>query len=332
MPAISIDNIFERLFGAKRRNPLKVAWGITFRVFDFFFPYAPLSVNFRFIDGGIEIAWQPRIRLEALTVVTYDKFRRKHIHREFGTFRAFAVHMWDAFVTRKCAKEAYVIDPIRNFMLHPCRGVIAFDDVHTQESSNQDSSTSHTVTGTSVYITSSAHGNNDDSRYLSGAYNSVALTNLIENSNPSRCAQVWGLVNPATGAHNLTHHHKYANINGNTIMSFSGVNQVTPTGTTGGAGANSTSVSASVTSTAANSWLIDSCWTSTTGAITAGGSQTQKSQFDIQGSYAGGAGYQVTTTTGSYSNSYSWSGTRQSAIAILEILVVAGRKRRFSIS
>lgn len=184
---------------------------------------------------------------------------------------------------------------------------------------------SHTTTGTNralficiAYQSATVNAAN------SVTYNGVALTRATSVSRNFTTADIWYLPNPASGSNTIS-------ISGldtvsgaaATAVSLTGVASTVLDGTNTGSGAAATSLSTSVTTSFANSWVLDCAAVQIGGSgitITSGGGQTQRSNIN-QGpnSELKGVATQIGTTAGSYSNSWTISTSENWSQAIVGI-------------
>lgn len=183
---------------------------------------------------------------------------------------------------------------------------VAFDAVSSFAHDGASHTLSHTVTGSNLYLLVGVSLVGSVGRTVTGiTYNGVALSSLgnIANSVTYR-TELWGLVAPATGAHNVV---ISTGGPGSTIVagaiSFTGVDQTTPT--SGFATATGNSANPAVTVASATGDMVFA------GCIDAGGgsiSVDQTLRWNLQmltdtprgaGSTATGASSVTTTFTGS---------------------------------
>lgn len=152
-------------------------------------------------------------------------------------------------------------------------------------------------------------------------YNGVSLTHVV-TSDSGYDAAIYRLLAPSSGANNLVW--TFSGTTGATFGSVSlhGVHQTTPTGATNGGTGTSNSPSNSLTTTAANSYLVDSIYRNNANTMTAGAGQTefQDNVTQVFGSEGGGASYKAATTVGSYSMAWSWSSSTAWSQALAEVL------------
>lgn len=135
-------------------------------------------------------------------------------------------------------------------------------------------SSSFTTSGTNRFMLGCAFGFDANTAFT---YNAVAATSVTSFTNPAALiAQMWRLVNPATGsnAYNFT----FAGVTSPTIavMSFTDVHQTTSVGTAVTQGTGAAEQSASVTVTSATDELAADCFGFGTDVLTStlGATQT----------------------------------------------------------
>lgn len=206
---------------------------------------------------------------------------------------------------------------------------IAFDAVANSTTSfSGTGSYSHTCTGTNlILVLSLVFANNVNATTSSPTYNGVAMTQAATFTGNAK-VQVWYLVNPATGSHTVsipTNAGGGANVVTAETVSLTGVSQTSPIGATGtGTTASGSSISASVTTTTPNSYLVDSASTFSSGSpsLTATGTnQTSRNGITYSSSNnISGQSTETTTSVGSYAVSYSTHSLSSNDILAVEIL------------
>lgn len=141
----------------------------------------------------------------------------------------------------------------------------------------------------------------------------VALTKAISDFSGTIGVSVWYMVSPSTGTGNIVV--PFPNVgpintsaNFVEVISIIGASLSTPIGATTSNLGGGASISNSLSTTTANSWVLDSTANTGNFAPTKGGSQTLiASQSNTgNGGGGGGASFRPTTTTGSYA--MAWSG------------------------
>jgi hypothetical protein len=127
----------------------------------------------------------------------------------------------------------------------------AVDAISSGSTSGSSLTISHTTSGTDHLMLVSASINNDDHETVTSVtYNGTSLTYVgSETQNDDARVELWKLVAPATGTHNVVvtfsaNLQRYAVVG---VITFTGVNQTSPLGTF--AGNNATNNAASVTAT-----------------------------------------------------------------------------------
>lgn len=115
-------------------------------------------------------------------------------------------------------------------------GVVALDNCSTSSTTSGTSLTwSHTVTGTNNYLVTTFHGVGGAVGEVSGiTYNAVSMTLKqisTSASDPGPDVESFELVAPATGAHNVVISNPDSVPYVGSACSFTGVHQVTPSGT-----------------------------------------------------------------------------------------------------
>lgn len=195
-------------------------------------------------------------------------------------------------------------------------------------------STSHTCTGsnlalaTGIWNQATSVGTRQTPNSIT--YNSVSLgTNKVVQDDATVLYTVflYGLAAPSTGANNLTWTYASSTIrNGNCNVSLSGCDP-SPFGNTNGAtsGPSATTVSAAVTTTAANSWVVSFLnQDGTAGAsTTTGTNQTERTFVATAGGYMIDMSTQTTTTAGSYTAGWSMVGAGTMDMVSLEVKELA---------
>jgi len=140
-------------------------------------------------------------------------------------------------------------------------------------------------------------------------YNGVAMTQAAYSNNNYDSA-IYYLDSPASGSNNVVVTLSGTSGITGSAISLTGVDGASPLGATNTAYTASTNApSLSVTTTKANSIIIDSIYRNNNNAMTAGAGQTefQDNTDLVFGTEGGGASYEMATTTGSYAMSWSWS-------------------------
>lgn len=192
---------------------------------------------------------------------------------------------------------------------------------NAQEASGATSKTfSHTCSGSNrvLVVSVMSSGSTDPSGVT---YNSVALTKAVSNASPFNCS-IWYLASPATGANNIVVSFAASTKFGVGAVSFTGANIDSPLGITGSNedGTGSTTASVTVTTQKNNSYLVDAAAINGNPTITLGGSQTSiVSQHNGGDNYDEYASYKATTTAGSATMQYTWTGAQIWQMCVAEI-------------
>jgi hypothetical protein len=151
------------------------------------------------------------------------------------------------------------------------------------------------------------------------------MTQAVYSANTYDSA-IYYLASPATGANNVVVTLSGTSGITGSAISLSGVD-ASPLGATANAYTASTNApSLSVTTTQANSIIIDSFYRNNANTMTAGAGQTefQDNTDLVYGTEGGGASYEMATTTGSYAMSWSWTTATAVSHAVAEFKAAAG--------
>lgn len=141
-------------------------------------------------------------------------------------------------------------------------------------------------------------------------YNGTALTQAKYLTKGAMRSEIWYLSSPTTGSSCTL----AVTISGDTdqrnilVSSWNGVSTSSPLGNTGSGSGTGSPISHSITQGTAGSLLVDSAVKYGTEAVTKGASQTLL-QSDNTGSIAAGASYEVNSSTGSYTLSWTTTGS-----------------------
>lgn len=270
-----------------------------------------------------------KLKIECMTTVYNDNGVIK-INRKFFTLRSIVIHYWYELFLNPL-KVIQEIGRLRPGFYQT--GAISFGATSNIGSDANDPTTfSHTTSGSNrvlVVSASSYRGVGSDP-----TYNGVSMTLGKTQSNPQASSFIHYLANPSTGANTVSWDASSGGMNQICAISFTGANTSSPLGATDGAqqtGGAST-LSKAITTTYANSFLVDSFTTEKDSAHTFApdGSQTQRMWNQTNSWIGGGASTLSTTTPGSYTMGWtmtSGSGNPfRSALAIIEIreLVASG--------
>lgn len=158
-------------------------------------------------------------------------------------------------------------------------------------------------------------------------YNGVAMTKAVSLSS-SINTSIWYLTTPTTGSsQNVVITYAGSSFGTGGAIDFTGVNTSSPIGVTGTNLGSSTAVSTSVTTTTANSWLLDTFYLNDRSrTATVNGSQVQQWNADTgtaEGTRGEGSTL-VTTTTGSYTMGWTLSATSVWKQVVVEIIPSGG--------
>lgn len=190
---------------------------------------------------------------------------------------------------------------------------------------------SHTCSGSQRFLAVVVHlrtTNSGDS--VSVTYNSVAMTSGVTvdfAASGSKKAWIFYLVAPASGANSVAYSFTGAAESVITAISFTGVDQATGVGNAGtpNTTGSGTSVTSNITTTAANSWVLDAMNEGGNTPFTPAGGQTQ--QWGTATTLNGMTGYGSTkpvVAAGATSTSWSWTGATSATLINLEIKEGAG--------
>jgi len=154
-------------------------------------------------------------------------------------------------------------------------------------------------------------------------YNSVNLTlgvSTLCNTTGHYTADVWYQASPTTGANTASVTFNSGSYGEMGMTSFSGTNTASPkdaTAFTDKSASAGTSISTSITTNFANSYIVDCVGAPVATSLT----NSQTTEW-IDSTRLSGASRKSTTTAGSYAMAWNWSGTQnsgQSVIAIREL-------------
>lgn len=162
---------------------------------------------------------------------------------------------------------------------------IAFDAKSNASFIAQSAGTvAHTCTGANLVLAvcSSVESNvGPTNNPITGiTYNSVALTKIRSDQRvDSNRSEIWYLINPSTGANNIIV--TYTGLTEGGVIggiSLTGVDQNSPLdANAGGTTHNGTLITGTITTIAANAWVVDSVHgAASTGTLTGSASQTQR--------------------------------------------------------
>lgn len=157
-------------------------------------------------------------------------------------------------------------------------------------------------------------------------YAGVSMTQAVY-SNGDYDSAIYYLVSPASGSNNVVVTLSGTSGFTGSAISLGGVDLTSPLGATNTAYTASTNApSLSLTTTQANSIIIDGLYRNNGDTMTAGAGQTefQDNTTQVFGTEGGGASYEMTTTTGSYAMSWSWTSANAVSHAAAEFKEAGG--------
>lgn len=188
-------------------------------------------------------------------------------------------------------------------------------------------STSHTCTGSNLALVSGIWNQPTSAGVRqtpnSMTYNSVSYgANKVVQDSTTGAYTVfeYGLASPSTGANNVTWTYAAMVVrNGNCNVSLSGC-AASPFGATGSAAAATTSVSANVITTQANSFIVSFCQNDfNLAASTTGTNQTYRTGVITAGGYSNDISTQTTTTATTYAGGWSRASATSMNMVSLEV-------------
>jgi hypothetical protein len=217
----------------------------------------------------------------------------------------------------------------------PCLASISLDVTSTSSASSVSSlSWSHTVgVGSNTILIVAAGGRNSvvgNATVSSVTYNGANLTKAVEKqeSGDGNNSSVWYLVAPATGVHTVvvTYAGSCTSVGGAGISLF-GVDQVSPIDATSpGSSFAGGSASATITTVAASTWIIDSYSASNTWSSWGAG------QIDNAHSTAQGSSRAGPVTAGSNTMTLNLSGFAQGSYTAASFKPAAGAVKLCTLS
>lgn len=204
---------------------------------------------------------------------------------------------------------------------------ITFGSVTTDTQTGSSVTFSHTNNSCSnMLLIVHAGSTTTSARVTAVTYASTGMTKAVENTGANSYNVIYYLVAPATGANNVVLTWSPAPATGRgtqAAVSYCGVSQTTPTGVTGTHDQGGVSVSSiTVTSTAANSWLVSNSHMSG-GPRTGNATSPNVERYNINETdgvrpYIGAD--QPTTAIGSYTSTYTYNDIESLGQALVEIL------------
>lgn len=247
-----------------------------------------------------------KLKIEASTDVYLDENGELHIHRRFFTFRAFAnFAMW--YVTKNPYEKAkkYLNDVQENpayamrfagmfavFLLISIldiknisnvtliAGAIAYDAQASTTGSTSPITFSHTTSGSDRGLVVTTGGLRNPTAIT---YNSVSMTEAktVTPFDTSR-VECWTLIDPASGSNTVSCTLASDGSTGLGAVSFSGVDSF---GNTAGSGTLSgTTLTNTIYTKKANSFIVESQWKDNATSITQNSSQTELFDNNVGGS------------------------------------------------
>jgi len=208
----------------------------------------------------------------------------------------------------------------------PYKLAIAFDAVSSADGGIAVTNTySHTCTGSNLTLTTGAVFTQAPTPTGSATYNSVSMSTGVTNTAIGNTNMyIFYLANPATGANNVVTTGSASCRNYGGSISMTGTNVGSPVGASANANGTSTTPSVSVTTSFANSMLVNTVFINDTVAAQSpsatGTNQTSRYQrTHVSGGVANLGSTQTTTSTGSYTSSWSITGSIIWGSSILEV-------------
>lgn len=280
--------------------------------------YAQFAYRYFFPDDT-------KIKVENATYWTWDGKRLK-VWRRFYTFRSF---FWHYVYT-------LFINPFRDLLaayrLAPRLGGIAYDN-SSSTGAGGNISVAHVCTGSNLVLVGLNTNYDDGLVTVSNMqYNAVALTARITNDvggSQNVLIDVRYLANPATGSNTFQINYSSANANSRVggCISLTGCSTSSPVDSSvtnnGAAGTNET---ATLTTTKANSMILEIGGEVSTSLPTVSGSETQRWGINQSsaGNIGGVASTRPTTAAGNYTNTWTKSaGAGRWNIGLIAINEVA---------
>lgn len=183
-----------------------------------------------------------------------------------------------------------------------------------------------TCTGSSLILCVFIQYNSSKS-ISSVTYNSVSMSLAKSQVNGALTSAIYYLINPSTGSNNIVVNMSTSGVLSVGGMSFTGANQITGIGATGGVNASSTTkISNNITSTVANSIIVDgmtnntSSYSGSTPVPKAG--QTQEWSSTISSGGWKGASFLTTTTVGSYTTEWDWRHIASVSAVLAQVEII----------
>jgi hypothetical protein len=190
---------------------------------------------------------------------------------------------------------------------------ITFDNVSSSESAGiSPMNISHTIAGDNRILFVGAVGDSSTTQWrtVSGiTYNAVALTKATTREANNLRVELWYLLNPDLGTHNITISWGAAVGRNGGGISFAGVNQTAPE-SVGNNGNVGSSMSTAVTPTTDNSWAVDAvAWEAAGYKLTVGAGQTVRVSNNTTGCTFGMSHEGPQTPAGAITMSWTKDGS-----------------------
>lgn len=217
----------------------------------------------------------------------------------------------------------------------PFRFAIAFDATSSLDGAGSHFTTftyNATCTGTGLTLTINTTANEVGAPTISSmSFNSVACTGVNSVIFGNSGTYQWYQAGPSTGTHTLSITLNKSGLISSGCMSFTGTNTVPLGAFNTNNNSSSTTSSVTLTTTSANSWIADclfvSAGKSTVIPVVTGTNQTSRfvnDAFGVNNQLIAGSS-QTTTSAGSYTTSWSFSGGNQFwQEMVLEVISGAG--------
>lgn len=265
-----------------------------------------------------------RIKIDAITNATFENGKLVVNHTKmpiFARLNYWRIGLWQYFKTYPSVAYSLILLPIT--LQHPelfplgvlLVGSIAYDAVSSSFASGVTSITfSHTRSGSNGGITVGVVSAYPVS---SVTYAGVNLTKVVEvqNAANARYTSMWYLANPASGANNVVVTISSSGYIAAGAISFTGVSQTAMLDGYNSANSetNVSSISCNVTTSYANSFLVDVFRGAESPSPNSGQTQRYTQNGEIWGST------KPTTTAGVYSMGWSWSVQSQPTIVAMGV-------------
>lgn len=184
----------------------------------------------------------------------------------------------------------------------PVDAAVTFDNA----TKSTELSVGHTVgAGSNTYALACISTRSDPNNVTAVSYGASAMTQIAEVANSGQRAELWGIINPPTGAQTVTATSPGSDEANILVLTFFGVDQVTPLGTTLTATSESGAVTISLTPTvAAGGLALDCLGKGGADTLVATAPQTDRAN---QTNSDSGAASSTNSGTGSVAMSWTWS-------------------------